>query len=128
VTTLGIDLAVRAAHVATLTDGRGEVVWKRRRFFNRQADLVALSTAAGPPEGLTVVMEPTRNPWVPVAAHSRAQGAKVVLVAPEQAADLRRYYNKHARNDRLGSQLLARLPLCTPVGWPGWPTSGRPTP
>ncbi len=26
-TTLGIDLAVRAAHVATLTDDRGEVVW-----------------------------------------------------------------------------------------------------
>jgi len=26
-TTLGIDLAVRAAHVATLTDERGKVVW-----------------------------------------------------------------------------------------------------
>ena len=34
-TTLGIDLAVRAAHVATPTDERGEVLWKRRRFFNR---------------------------------------------------------------------------------------------
>jgi transposase len=115
-TTLGIDLAVRAAHVATLTDERGKLIWKRRRFFNRQADLVALSAAAGPPEGLTVVMEPTRNSWVLVAAHFRAEGAKVVLVAPEQAADLRRYFNKHAKNDHLDSHVLARLPLLGPEG------------
>ncbi len=30
--TLGIDLAVRAAHVATLTNDQGEVIWSRRRF------------------------------------------------------------------------------------------------
>lgn len=115
-TTLGIDLAVRAAHVATLTDDHGKVVWRRRRFFNRRSDLMELSAAAGPPEELTVVMEPTRNSWVLVAAHFRAEGAKVVLVAPEQAADLRRYYNKHAKDDHLGSHVLARLPLLHPEG------------
>ena len=115
-TTLGIDLAVRAAHVSTLTNDRGEVVWTRRRFYNRRADLVALSQAAGPPEQLTVVMEPTRNAWVLVAAHFMAHGAKVVLVPPEQSSDLRRYYTKHTKNDRLDSQLLARLPLLHPDG------------
>lgn len=115
-TTLGIDLAVRAAHVATLTNDRGEVVWTRRRFYNRRADLLALSQAAGPAEQLTVVMEPTRNAWVLVAAHFMAHGAKVVLVAPEQSSDLRRYYTKHTKNDRLDSQLLARLPLLHPDG------------
>ena len=74
-TTLGIDLAVRAAHVATLTNDRGEVMWTRRRFYNRRADLVELSQAAGPAEQLTVVMEPTRNAWVLVAAHFMAHGA-----------------------------------------------------
>jgi transposase len=127
-TTLGIDLAVRAAHVATLTDEHGKLVWKRRRFFNRQADLVALSATAGPAEELTVVMEPTRTAWVLVAAHFRAQGAKVVLVAPEQAADLRRYYNKHAKNDRLDSHFSPVCRCCTPTGWPKWPTLGQPTP
>jgi hypothetical protein len=34
VPTLGIDLAVRAAHVATLTDDSGKVVWTRRRFHS----------------------------------------------------------------------------------------------
>ena len=114
--TLGIDLAVRAAHVATLANEHGEVVWTRRRFRNRQADLVSLSAEAGPAENLTVVMEPTRNAWVIVAAHFKAAGAKVVLVAPEQSSALRRYYTKHTKNDRLDSLLLARLPLFHPNG------------
>jgi transposase len=113
---LGIDLAVRAAHVATLTDERGEVLWTRRRFYNRRKDLIALSAQAGPAADLTVVMEPTRNAWALVAAHFKEAGAKVVLVAPEKSADLRRYYSKHTKNDRLDSQLLARLPLLHPDG------------
>jgi transposase len=115
-TTLGIDLAVRAAHMATLTNDRGEVVWSRRRFRNRYDELTALSEAAGPVGDLTVVMEPTRNSWVLVAAHFQAVGAKVVLVAPEQSADLRRYYKKHTKNDHLDSVMLARLPLLHPDG------------
>lgn len=43
-------------------------------------------------------------------------GAKVVLVPPEQSADLRDYYSKHAKNDRLDSRILARLPLLHPEG------------
>jgi transposase len=40
----------------------------------------------------------------------------VVLVAPEQSADLRRYYSKHTKTDRLDSLMLARLPLLHPDG------------
>jgi transposase len=65
---------------------------------------------------LTVVTEPTRNAWVPVAAHFMAAGARVVLVPGERSADLRRYYAKHTKNDRLDSHVLARLPLLHPEG------------
>jgi len=102
--------------VATLTDEHGKVVWANRRFRNCRDDLMALSAAAGATDDLTVVMEPTRNSWVLVAAHFKAAGAKVVLVAPEQSADLRRYYKKHVKNDRLDSRVLARLPLLHPDG------------
>ncbi len=70
------------------------------------------------PEGVevTVVMEPTRNAWVALAAWFQRQGATVVLVPPEQSADLRAYYNKHAQTDRLDSRVLARLPLLHPEG------------
>ena len=115
-TTLGIDLAVRAVHVATLVNDRGEVIWTRRKFRNTPADLAELSRAVGPAEESTVVMEPTRNAWVIVAAHFWASGAKVVLVAPEQSADLRSYYAKHTKNDRLDSLMLSRLPLLHPDG------------
>jgi len=114
--TLGIDLAVRAAHVATLTNDQGEVIWSRRRFQSHPRDLAALSAAAGPAPELTVVMEPTRSAWVIVAAHFRATGAKVVMVAPEQSSDLRKYYKKHTKNDRLDSFTLSRVPLLHPEG------------
>ena len=55
-------------------------------------------------------MEPTRSAWVVVAAHFRATGAKVVMIAPEQSADLRNYYKKHTKNDRLDS--LRALLVC----------------
>ena len=35
---------------------------------------------------------------------------------PERSADLRRYYAKHTKTDRLDSQLLARLPMLHPDG------------
>lgn len=61
-------------------------------------------------------MEPTRNAWVPLAAWFRRQGATVVLVPAEQSADLRAYYAKHTKTDRLDAELLARLPLLHPDG------------
>lgn len=68
------------------------------------------------PADVLVVMEPTRNAWVPLAAWFRRHGATVVLVPPERSADLRRYYSKHAKTDQLDSRLLARLPMLHPDG------------
>ena len=53
---------------------------------------------------------------MPLAAWFRRSGASVVLVPPERSADLRRYYAKHTKSDRLDSQLLARLPMLHPDG------------
>jgi transposase len=113
---LGIDVACRAAHQASCTDEAGTFVFTGRRFTTTVTDLEALWAALPPADEVLVVMEPTRNAWVPLAAWLRARGAKVVLVPPEQAADLRDYYNKHTKNDRLDSKILARLPLLHPEG------------
>ena len=85
--TLGIDLGVQASHVATLCDERGEVIGAKRRVGNRHQELVAVVAQVGDCDQLTVVMEPTRNAWVPVAAHFMAVGAYVVLVPPQRSAD-----------------------------------------
>lgn len=115
--TLGIDVACRAAHQATLAVG-GVPVWKGRKFFTRPAELERLwaDLDLDDPAELTVVVEPTRNAWIVIAQWFRRRGARVVMVPTTQSADLRRYYSRHAKNDRLDSEVLARLPLLHPEG------------
>ena len=113
---LGIDVACRADHQASLAAADGEFLWSGWRFRTTPADLEALWAKLPDRVEVQVVMEPTRNAWVPLAAWLAARGAEVVLVAPEQSADLRDYYNKHTKNDRLDSRVLARLPLLHPEG------------
>lgn len=113
---LGIDVACRADHQASLAAADGEFLWSGWRFRTTPADLEALWAKVPDGAEVQVVMEPTRNAWVPLAAWFTAHDAQVVLVAPEQSADLRDYYNKHTKNDRLDSRVLARLPLLHPEG------------
>ena len=87
------------------------------RFRTDPDELAALwARLPGEVDEVMVVMEPTRNAWVALAGWFRRRGATVVMVPCEQSADLRAYYNKHAKTDRLDSQLLARLPLLHPEG------------
>jgi transposase len=115
---LGVDLACRAAHQASLARADGTFVWSGRKFFTTPADLEALWVRIDlqPGQVLTVVMEPTRNAWAPVASWFRRRGARIVMVPTTQSADLRAYYSKHTKNDQLDSKLLARLPLLHPEG------------
>ena len=116
---LGIDVACRADHRASLADDRGEFLWSSWRFRTTTVDLERLWAKI--PEGarVTVILEPTRNAWVPLAAWLEARGATVVLVPPEQSSDLRDYYNKYTKTDRLDSRVLARLPMLHPEGLRG---------
>ena len=113
---LGIDIACRAHHQASLADETGEFRWSGWRFRTTAAELEALWAKVPAGAEVTVIMEPTRNAWVPLAAWLKARGATVVLVAPERSADLRDYYAKHTKTDRLDSRMLARLPLLHPEG------------
>ena len=73
-------------------------------------------------------MEPTRNAWIALAALVPAPGCReVVMVPTTQSADLRAYYSKHTKNDRLDSKMLARLPLLHPEGLREHTGTGRPT-
>lgn len=115
--TLGIDVACRADHQATLAvDGRP--VWRGRRFRSSSTDLDRLwaDLDVDDPGELTVVLEPTRNAWLVLAQWFRSRGARVVMVPTTQSADLRKYFSKHTKNDRLDSEVLARLPLLHPEG------------
>jgi len=95
---LGIDVACRAAHQGSCADETGVFAWSGHRFRTDPADLEVLwaKLPAGAEE-VMVIIEPTRNAWVPLAAWFRRRGATVVVVPPEQSVDLRDYINKHAK-------------------------------
>lgn len=88
---IGIDIACRAAHQAACADETGKILWSAYRFRTSASELEALWKRLPDAEGVMVVMEPTRNAWVPVAAWFRRRGAQVIVVPSEQASDLRNY-------------------------------------
>lgn len=116
---VGIDITVRAPHQASVANEAGVFAFSGHRFRTTSEDLERLwerlpgTDAAG---DIEVIMEPTRNAWVPLAAWFRRKGATVFLVPPERSADLRAYYAKHVKSDRIDSRLLARLPMLHPDG------------
>ena len=115
---LGIDVACRADHRASLADERGDFIWSSWKFRTTTIDLERLWAKIPEGASATVILEPTRNAWVPLSAWLQARGATVILVPPEQSADLRDT-NKHTKTDRLDSRVLARLPLLHPEGLRG---------
>jgi transposase len=114
---LGVDIACRSPHHAACADETGAMLWSGHRFRTDSGDLESLWQRL-PTEAseVMVVMEPTRNAWVPLAAWFRRRGAVVVLVPAEQSSDLRDYYSKYIKTDRLDAELLARLPVLHPEG------------
>src|SRR5215469_2512090 len=102
---LGIDVACRAHHRASLAGEAGEFAWSGWRFRTTPAELEALWAKIPDGARVTVIMEPTRNARVPLAGWLTARGATVVLVHPERPADLRDYYAKHTKTDRLDSRM-----------------------
>ena len=72
---LGIDVACRADHRASLADDRGEFIWSAWKFRTTTTDLERLWAKIPAGAEVTVMMEPTRNAWVPLSAWLRARGA-----------------------------------------------------
>jgi transposase len=113
---VGVDIACRSPHYAACADETGTILWSGHRFRTDVAELDALWARLPAGADVMVVTEPTRNAWVPLAAWFRRQGAMVVLVPSEQSSDLRDYFSKHTKTDRLDAELLARLPVLHPEG------------
>ena len=115
--TIGIDLAVRAEHRAVVADERGEYVTPVVSFHTAPVELerlLAQARASAPGCELQAVMEATAMSWFPVAVYLVRQGLRVYVVNSQQVADLRRYYKRHAKSDRIDARVLARLPLVNP--------------
>jgi transposase len=115
---IGLDLALVAVHKALVIDEQGRDVTP---VLSVKTSALALEQlfqrareGATPDEALVVVMEPTGMAWFPIAVFCHRQGVQVYLVNSQQVADLRRYYRKHAKSDRIDARVLAKLPIVSP--------------
>lgn len=114
---IGLDLAVQAAHKAVVVDEQGRFLTPLLRVHTQPGELDRLLMRArnGQPEReLCVVMEPTGMAWFPIAVYLVRHEVTVYLVNSQEVADLRRYYKRHAKSDRIDARVLARLPLANP--------------
>lgn len=112
--TIGIDLSAKGEHKAVVVEETGRFVSPLLRFRTEPASMTKLLEAAqeGNADGqVQAVMEPTGMAWFPVAIFLIRHGVTVYLVNSQQVADLRKYFKKHAKSDRIDARVLAKLPL-----------------
>ena len=118
----GIDLGIASEHTVRVLDGAGQKVCAARCVPTRESLLAMEARAlAGTPEGtrLEVVLEPTGAAWFPVARFLAARGHAVYRVSSAKAADLRKFYRRHAKSNGIDAETLARVPLADPDGLTG---------
>ncbi len=111
---VGLDLGVATDHTAVVLDETGTEL-ARRRVQPTRASFEALRGAAldGAAEGtvVEVVIEPTGPAWLPVAVFFDAAGDRVYRVSSQRAADLRRYFRRHHKTNRIDATTLARMAI-----------------
>ncbi len=110
--TIGLDLAVQAAHKAVVLDEQGRFITPVLPLHTRPRELDQLLTRARNGEqeaAVQVVMEPTGMAWFPVAVYLVRHDVTVYLVNSQEVADLRRSYQRHAQS-AIGSMLV-----CSPA-------------
>jgi transposase len=111
---VGLDLGVATDHTAVILDQTGAEL-ARRRVRPVRASLEALREVAlaGAQADITVevVIEPTGPAWLPVAVFFAATGDVVYRVSSQKAADLRRYYRRHHKTNRIDATTLARIAI-----------------
>lgn len=111
---VGLDLGIATDHTAVVLDETGAQL-ARRRVQPTVDSLGALREVAlgGAATGtaVEVVIEPTGPAWLPVAVFFGERGDAVYRVSSQRAADLRRYFRKHHKTNRIDATTLARMAL-----------------
>lgn len=113
--TIGIDLAVSAAHKAIVMEADGRFVTPVLPFRTRWEEIEQLVQRAregvDPDLPLQAVMEPTGMAWFPVSVALQRLGVAPYLVNGQRVHDLRRFYKRHSSSDRISARVLAKLPV-----------------
>ncbi len=110
----GVDLGLTGPHYVTVADEAGHLVRPLLTVGTSAQDFDRIYEHAlvGAEDGtqLKVIFEPTALRWLPMAIYTRAKGHRVYRVKTQQLHDLREFYQRHRKNDRLDSKAGAQMP------------------
>jgi len=113
--TIGIDLAVTAAHKAVVMEADGQYVTPVLSFHTRWEEIEQMVARAregvAPDYPLQAIMEPTAMAWFPVAVALSRLDVAPYLVNGRRVKDLRRFYKRHSSSDRISARVLAKMPI-----------------
>jgi len=112
---IGVDLGVTAKHKAQVLDEQGKKVVPNFSFSTSKDDLDALCQQAlsGTNQGtkLRFICEPTEMSWFPFAIYAKTNNHDIVRVKSHKGHDLRKYFSRHKKNDKLDASVLAVMPM-----------------
>jgi transposase len=127
---VGIDLGITSLHKAVIVDSEGRQVGKVISFDSSLQGYDKLLEASLPGKDAQMkdaqmkdaqmkvkfIMEPTSTSWIGLSAYLISQGHEVYLITPQKSADLRRFYHRHSKSDRIDAKVIAKLPIVDPEG------------
>lgn len=112
---VGVDLGVTSKHEAQIRDEEGNKVRPSFSFSGSAAGFDALCEHAlkDAPRvtKLRFICESTSMAWFPLAIYALSHGHQIVRVKGQKAHDLREYYSKHRKRDRIDAKVLSLMPV-----------------
>jgi len=112
---VGVDLGVTSKHQAEIRDEEGNKVCSSFSFSGSKEGFDALCKHAlkDATNGtkLRFICEPTSMSWFPLAVYALSHGHEMVRVKGQKAHDLREYYSKYSKRDRIDAKVLSLMPV-----------------
>jgi len=115
VVNIGVDLGVTAKHHTEIKNGEGIEVCSPVTFAGTKEgfDMVSEHVLKHVDEEakLRFICEPTSMSWFPLAVYAKRNGHEIMRVKAQKSHDLRKYYSRHTKSDKLDAKALAMMPI-----------------
>jgi len=112
---IGVDLGVTAKHHAEFKNAEGIEVCSSVTFAGTKEgfDMVSEHVLQHVNEEakLRFICEPTSMSWFPLAVYAKKNGHEMMRVKAQKSHDLRKYYSRHSKSDKLDAKALAMMPI-----------------
>ena len=111
---VGVDLGLCGPHHISVGDEAGNVVRPPLHVGTsaQEFDRLYAHALEGASEDtrLKIIFEPTALIWLPFAIYTRAKGHLLYRVKTQQLHDLREFYQRYRKNDRLDAKAGVKMP------------------